>query len=262
VKKLAFGLFGTLFAFFLILISSNSVFASEKEQSPKELAEDFLENKKLTEVEEQKLENYVVVNHDNVLKKIEKQANKKSSNMKKLKTLKTNDIDPIKQSEALEEIWTDLSEDEQLAYTVYSTPVELVEEIEEIELPNSNRISTLATPTNKTNNFISTVTGTNIYGKSLFVYSTMNTWVYNGIKIISKSPSENAIIKSAGWKYMGKDLETWSEYNNFDYYRNVDGHFEFRMVGMTYQTATVHFKTKIRANGNWSSTKSITKSWG
>ena len=252
MKKLLFCLSAMLSLIILLLLPTNHTLAKENNKSAKDLAKEFVSNKEvindLNENEQQELENYVVTNHEKVLKKIEK----KTDNNKQI----------LKQTEALDKIWADLSEDEQLAYIVYSTPVEFEKEETNLSLPKNSALSYNTLAANKTNDFISTLTAKNVYGNTLFVYHTYNTWTYNGIKILSKSPGESYSIKSAGWRYLSKDVEAWTEYNDFDYFRNIEAFFEFSMAGYPFQHAEPHFKTKIRANGDWSSTKWINSSWG
>ena len=108
--------------------------------------------------------------------------------------------------------------------------------------------------------FRKTLIGENIYGVDLFEFWTQNLWYYDGVKILSISPKEGYKIYSSGWSYIGKSVEAWYEYNNFDYIRNVEGNFELNIV-MRWQKATVFHDTKIRAVGTWSAVSDIQWSW-
>ncbi|MED4827350.1 hypothetical protein [Bacillus atrophaeus] len=103
--------------------------------------------------------------------------------------------------------------------------------------------------------------GKNVYGTKQFEFWTYNDWTYNWVKILSIAPKEEGHkIYSGGWSYVNKSVEAHYETNKYDYFRNIEGHFELRVVNR-WQKATVFLDTKIRANGTKKHSGDIQWSW-
>lgn len=239
MKKTAAGILTVLsLAVTLILPTNSTLAATETTPTGKEIAKrvvlDTEEIKHLKSEEKQELIEFAKTKAEKVQKKIKQKAEESSA--------------PEEQSKALEKVWPTLSEDEKLAYQIGSIQVSTVESPTNTIQTNAMPINTLA---NSSNAFTSYVTGQNLWGNWLWRYFVSNSWTYDGVQIRSINPSETATIYWAGWNYKGTSvLYSGYAYNNFDYNRNVEGHFETTVI-QTWDSGAARFDTRIRANGNW-----------
>ncbi|AYF11255.1 MULTISPECIES: hypothetical protein [Bacillus] len=168
----------------------------------------------------------------------------------KLKTKKIK-MESKEASSLVESYVKTLNEDDQLAYVSSLIPVTFEE----------NKNDKVFQPQKTGSNwFRYAMVGKNVYGKKQFEFWTYNEWTYNWVKILSIAPKEGHKIYSSGWSYVNKNVESHYETNKYDYFRNIEGHFELRLVNR-WQKATVFLDTKIRANGTKKHSGDIQWSW-
>lgn len=286
MKKYFSALLSLCFVFTLIFTSlavpTASASAANQDKIEKELAKEIVKDakqwKNFDSTEKEKVKEFAKRDSEKVLKKIEKLAEKEIKNKK----ITSKEEKYKKKDKALEQLWPTLSEDEQLAYLVYATPVEIefTEELipdnaeESINLEEKEEVSSLkvldkvlsfigpikAEAANRSNTFRSYATAKNVIGQTLFQYYTQNTWYYDGVKIHSIDPKEGFVPGAPGWSFDNKTVESWYEYNNFDYIRNIEAQFTFSIVA-NWQRAYIYLDTKVRANGAWSVYKSGNGVW-
>ncbi|MEC1260022.1 hypothetical protein P9D34_06100 [Bacillus swezeyi] len=144
-----------------------------------------------------------------------------------------------------------LNDDDQLAYISSLIPV---------TFEKNESDSNFSLQKTGSNWFRYAMLGKNVYGGKLFEFWTYNQWTYNWVKILSIAPKEGHKIYSGGWSYEKKSVEQHYETNKYDYFRNIEGHFELKVIHR-WQKATVHLDTKIRANGTKKHTGDIQWGW-
>ncbi|MCY7753632.1 hypothetical protein MOF38_21830 [Bacillus haynesii] len=178
-------------------------------------------------------------------------SQKIESNVQNMLKIKKINIESQEASNLVENYIKTLNEDDQLAYISSLIPVTF-EESEE----NSN----FSLQKTGSNWFRYAMLGRNVFGSKLFEFWTYNQWTYNWAKILSIAPKEGHKIHSGGWSYVNKSVEQHYETNKYDYFRNIEGHFELKVIHR-WQKATVHLDTKIRANGTKKHTGDIQWGW-
>ncbi|PLR82710.1 hypothetical protein [Bacillus sp. V33-4] len=217
--------------------------ASSEDQSGKELAIELIENsnakdkwKEFSEDDKSKVKEFA-----KLAKKVERKVEQNSPKNASLEEKNT----------VLNNLWDELSENEQLAFTASILEVET--EVEVLD-NGSQDITTMASGSNS---FVSILTGKTIIGVKLYTFQAKNLWYYDGVRITSNKPSEVAQIHQLGWSYEGKDVDSAYFYNGFDYWRHVVGHFALNVGGATIQHDYPTFEYTIRANGAYSISKFI-----